>query len=109
MLAIVHYVVVALQILSAAYKQLIPGFARKANRGVRPVAPKCVALALNDAELEDGDLQQLGPVLNWFVKFALMALRVLANVSETPLFRWRCRCATAGLQHAIVYCGQGST
>lgn len=109
LLAIVHCVVVAHQTLSAAYKQLLPDFARKASRGIRPVAPKCIALALNDAELKDEDLQQLGLVLNWFVRVAMVALRVFASVSEKPLFRWRCRCATAGLQHAIVYCGQGST
>ena len=72
LLAIVHYVIAAHHVLCTAYKQLLPGFAGKASRGIRPVAPKCVALALNDAELEDNDVQRLGPVLNWFVKHALM-------------------------------------
>lgn len=71
LLAIVHCVIVAHQILSAAYRQLLPDFASKASRGIRPVAPKCIALALNDAELEDDDLQGLGSVLEWFVGPAL--------------------------------------
>ena len=108
LLAIVHYAVVAHHILSVVYKQLLPGFASKASRGIRPVAPKCIALSLNDAELEDKDLQRLGRVLNWSVNFSLMVVRVPADVSATPLFNWGCRCAMAGLQHAIVYCAQGS-
>lgn len=71
LLAIVHYIILSHQILCAAYKQLLPGFACKVSRGIRPVAPKCIALALNDAELEDDDLQHLGFVLEWFVGFAL--------------------------------------
>ena len=27
--------------------------------------------------------------------------------SRTPLFAWRCRCGKVGLQHAIVYAGEG--
>lgn len=71
LLAIVQYIIVAHRMLSAAYKQLLPGFAGKASRGIRPVAPKCIALALNDAELEDSDLQRLEPLLSWFVKLVL--------------------------------------
>ena len=109
LLAIVHYIVLAHHILSAAYKQLLPGFARKASRGIRPIAPKCVALALNDDDLDVSDLQRLGLVLDWFVQLVLKVVWVPANVSDTPLFQWRCRCAGAGLQHAIVYCGRGSS
>lgn len=71
MLAIVHYVVLAHETLFAAYKQLLPGFACKVSRGIRPVVPKCIALALNDTELQDDDLQRLEFVLQWFVGLAL--------------------------------------
>ena len=66
MLVVLHCVVLLQQCICAVYKQLLPSFAAKANRprGIRPAAPKCIALALNESVQET---QQLGLVLQWSV------------------------------------------
>lgn len=71
LLATLHYVVHAHQLLSSAYKQLLPCFARTASKGIRPVAPKCIALVLNDSELVADDLERLGLVLEWSVSLLM--------------------------------------
>ena len=73
LLVIVHYVVVAHQFLLNAYKRLLPRFTCKARRGIRPVAPKCIALALNDTELAAVDLERLESVLEWSVRLAFVS------------------------------------
>lgn len=66
LLAILHYIVLLQQSFCTLYKQLLPCFAAKANkpRGIRPAAPKCIALTLNESVQ---DVQQLRAVLQWSV------------------------------------------
>lgn len=71
LLAGLHYVIQAHQVLSSVYKHLLPCFACKASRGIRPVAPKCIALVLNDSELVAEGLQRLGFTLDWSVGLLL--------------------------------------
>lgn len=107
LLATLRYIIEVHQLLSSACKQLSPCFARTASKGIRPVAPKCIALVLNDSELIADDLERLGRVLDWSVSLLLQPDSPCER-KRIPLLPWRCRCAKAGLQHAIVYSGQGS-
>ena len=74
LLAAIHYTVLIYECVCSTYQQLLPRLKRKASRsrGIRPAAPKCIALAVNDADFDGDGARQLRSVLQWLVQCCSM-------------------------------------
>lgn len=68
-LFLLHCVVILQQRLSDVLSRCKPTMRRKnvVSSGIRPAAPKCLAIAIVDAEVGPRDLQQLEMVIDWCV------------------------------------------
>ena len=68
-LFLLHCVVILQQRLSVVLSRCKPGMRSKnlVSSGIKPAAPKCLAIAIVDAEVGARDLQQFDVVIDWCV------------------------------------------